>query len=234
MMKVIFCLCFCGMSIGLFAQGDLRTFTSPDGAFRFKYSPVLIRCSPQPEGQSRSWVPADECNSQAAICGVMFDSSTTIVCFAHPTHEYFSGAFFVAEVQPAGECMEHWPNTTCKPLPIKRKECLAASSNWWPPETPLSTMRGQNAKIDSVRAKVFRVSDAWTSGGQTGDIYRVFHGNKCYELGIQEAGANSTPFDPEEFEKIEKVEKEDHEKYGPLLLQALHSFRFLAARRPPK
>jgi hypothetical protein len=232
-MRVIFCLCFCGMSIGLFAQSGLKTFTSPVGAFQFKYSPVLIHCSPQPEGQSRSWVP-DECNSQEAICGVMFDSSATIVCLARPTHEHFTGAFFVADVQQAGECMEHWPNTTCRPLPIKRKDCLAGSSNWWPPQTPASTTRGQNTKIDSVHAKVFRVSHAWMSGGQTGDIYRVFHSNKCYELGIQEAGVTSTAFDPEESEKMEKVEKEDQEKYGPLLLQALHSFRFLAAGRQPK
>jgi len=93
-------------------------------------------------------------------------------------------------------------------------------------------MRGQNTRIDSVRAKLFRISDSWTSGGQTGDIYRVFHGNKCYELGIQEAGVTSTAFDPEEIEEIEKVAKEDEEKYGPLLWQALHSFRFLAAGRP--
>ena len=228
MMKVISCLCFCGLTIALYAQSALQTFTSPDGAFQFKYSPVLIRCTPQPEGQSRSWVPADECNSQDALCGDITGSTITIVCFARPTHKYSAGAFFVAEVQP-GDCMEHWPNTTCKPLPIKRKDCLAGSSNWWPPETPRSTTRGQSTRIDSVRAKLFRISDSWTSGGQSGDIYRVFHGNKCYELGIQEAGVTSTGFDPEEFEEIEKVAREDDKKYGPLLSQALHSFRFLAA-----
>ncbi len=231
MMKVISCLCFCGLSIVLSAQSALRTFTSADDVFRLKYSPVLIRCTPQPEGQSRWWVP-DECNSQDALCGDITGSTTTIVCFARPTHEHSAGAFFVAEVQTAGECMEHWPNTACRPLPIKRKDCLAGSSNWWPPETPRSTMRGQNTRIDSVRAKLFRISDSWTSGGQTGDIYRVFHGNKCYELGIQEAGVTSTAFDPEEIGEIEKVAKEDEEKYGPLLWQALHSFRFLAAGRP--
>jgi len=230
MMKVISCLCFCGLSIALSAQSALQTFTSPDAVFQFKYSPVLIRCTPQPEGQSRSWAP-DECNSQDALCGDITGSTTTIVCFARPTHEYFAGAFFVAEVQPEGECMEHWPNTTCRPLPIKRTDCLAGSSNWWPPETPRSTTRGQNTRIDSVRAKLFHISDSWTSGGQSGDIYRVFHGNRCYELGIQEAGVTSTAFDPEEFEKIEKVAKEDDRTYGPLLLQALHSFRFLAASR---
>ena len=230
-MRVISCLCFCGLSIALSAQGGLQTFTSPDRAFQFKHSPGLIRCIPQPDGQPRWWAPAGECNSQATLCGDIGDSATTIVCFARPTHEHFASAFFVAEVQPE-QCMEHWPNTTCRPLPIKRKDCLAGSSTWWPPKTPRNTTRGQNKRIDSVRAKLFHISDSWTSGGQSGDIYRVFHGKKCYELGIQEAGVTSTAFDPEEFDRIQKMEEEDDKKYGPLLLQELHSFRFLTADRP--
>jgi len=82
MMKVILCLCFCGLSIALSAQTVLRTFTSPDRAFRFGYSPTLIRCTPQPAGQSRSWVPADECNSQA-ICGDI-TGSTSFALLAQP------------------------------------------------------------------------------------------------------------------------------------------------------
>src|ERR1700722_6356362 len=110
MLKIISCLCFCGLSMALCAQSKLQMFTSPDGVFRFNYSPLLIRCMPRREGQSRWFVP-DQCNSQDALCGDISGQTTTIVCFARPTHEYFSGAFFVAEVQP-DECMEHWPNTT--------------------------------------------------------------------------------------------------------------------------
>jgi hypothetical protein len=124
----------------------------------------------------------------------MTGSTKTIVCFARPTHEYFTAAFFVAEVQPE-ECMEHSPNTTCEQLPVKLKDCLAGSWTWRPPE---STTRGQSARIGSVRAKVFRISDSWAGGGQSGEIYRVFHSGKCYELGINEGGATSTPFDPED------------------------------------
>jgi hypothetical protein len=228
-MKVIPCLCFCGLSIALSAQNAPQTFTSPDGAFRFKYSPLLIRCTPQPEGQS-GWRVPDECtHSQEDPCGDIAGPTTTIVCFARPTHEYFTGTFFVAEVQ-SGECIEYGPNTTCRPAPMKRNDCLAGASNWWPLDTPPSTTRGQDTRIDSVRAKLFRISDAWLSGGQSGEIYRVFHRRKCYELGINEAGVNSTPFDPAEFEEIEKVAIEDDEKYSPLLTLALHSFRFLAGR----
>ncbi len=230
MMKAISCLCFLGLSIGACAQNPLRTFTSPDGAFRVKYSPALIRCTPQPVGQSRSWVP-DECNSQDALCGDMAGSVSTIVCFARPTHEYFAGAFFVAEVH-ANPCMERWPNPNCRPLPMTRTDCLAGSPDWWPPRTPPTTMRGKDTRIGSVQAKHFRISDAWTSGGQSGDIYRVFYAKKCYELGIQEAGVTSTAFDPEEFEKIQRVATEDEERYSPLLWQALHSFRFRPANAP--
>ena len=218
MMKVISCLCFCGLSIALSAQSALQTFTSPDAVFQFKYSPVLIRCTPQPEGQSRSWAP-DECNSQDALCGDLTASTTTVVCFARPTHEYFAGAFFVAEVRAPEQ-------------PITRKACLEGSPGWWPPETARKTTRGQSTRINTINAKLFRVTDSWTSGFQTGEIYRVFHGNKCYELGIQDAGATSTAFEPEQYEEIEKAAKEDDKNYGQLLPQVLHSFRFLAVGRP--
>jgi hypothetical protein len=207
MMKAIFCLCFCGLSIALYAQSALQTFTSPDGAFQFKHSAMLIPCTPI-EGQVD--VP------QGCICDD-HQGSAVIVCFTYPGRsEYFFGVFFVAEVQPQ------------RP----RKDCLEGSSNWWPPQTARSITRGQNTRIGSVRARLFHVSDAGLGSFESGDIYMVFHGNKCYELGIRQSGVTSTPFDPEEFEKIEKVEKEDYEKYGPLLSQALHSFHFVAGERP--
>jgi hypothetical protein len=59
------------------------------------------------------------------------------------------------------------------------------------------------------------------------DIYRVFHNNKCYELEIEDAGVDSTAFDPAEFQAITKIANEDNKRNAPLLLQALHSFHFL-------
>lgn len=218
-MKAIFCLCFCGPSIALYAQSALQTFTSPDGAFQLKYSAALIRCTPQSKGDARWWIP-DLCNSQAELCGDHASPNTTIVCFARPRQsEYFTGAFFVAEVRAPEQ-------------PITRKACLEGSPGWWPPETARKTTRGQSTRINTINAKLFRVTDSWTSGFQTGEIYRVFHGNKCYELGIQDAGATSTAFEPEQYEEIEKAAKEDDKNYGQLLPQVLHSFRFLAVGRP--
>jgi hypothetical protein len=141
MTKILYCLFFCRLSIAMSGQSTLQTFTSPNRAFQFKYSPLLIRCTPS-EGQS-GWRVPDECShSQDNPCGDMTASSKTIVCFARPTHEYSTAALFVAEIQTE-ECMEHWPDTTCKQLPVKLEDCLAGSRAWWPPETPESTERSK-------------------------------------------------------------------------------------------
>lgn len=226
MAKLFLALCLCALSVTLSAQA-LETFTSPDGVFQFKHSPLLIRCMPQPNGDGRWWAP-DACNSQAPLCDDMASSLTIIVCFARPGRsEYFVGALFVAEVQP-DECMEHWPNTTCKPIPIKRKDCLAGSPNWMQIADAKHKIReAENVKINSSKAMLFHTGDAWLSGGLTAEIYRVFHHKKCYELGIQEAGVSLGPFDPEDAAEIDRIAKEDEKKYGQLLPQALHSFRFL-------
>ena len=224
MMKAIFCLCFCGLSIALSAQSTLQTFTSPNRALQFRYSAVFVRCTPK-EGQPDYWSP------KGCICDDHLGSAV-IVCFTYPGRsEHFLGAFFVAEVQPE-ECMERWPNTTCRPPPANQRNCLAGSWTWWGPGTPRSTTRGQSTRIDSVHAKLFHVSNAGLGNGEWSDVYRVFHDKKCYELVIHKTSISLGGFEPEEAEEIQKVATEDDKKYGHLLLQALHSFHFLSAARP--
>jgi hypothetical protein len=46
------------------------------------------------------------------------------------------------------------------------------------------------------RWKRFTTSDSWTSGGQTGEIYRVFRASTCYEFGIQWASTSPQPSIP--------------------------------------
>ena len=216
----------CGLSVTLPAQTSLQTFTSQDRVFKFQYSPVLVHCTSQQseEGYPGSWIP-DACSSQEGVCDDALSSATTIACFAYPKDNFkdkptFSAAaFFVAEVRAPEQ-------------PITRKACLEGSPGWWPPETARKTTRGQSTRINTINAKLFRVTDSWTSGFQTGEIYRVFHGNKCYGLGIQDTGAKSTAFEPEQYEEIEKAATEDDKNYGQLLSQVLHSFRFLAVGRP--
>ena len=209
LMKLFIALCLCGLSVTLSAFPTLQTFTSEDGVFQFKYSPLLVRCTPQriEEGFPGSWVPSDSCSSQDGICDDAASTATTIVCFAYPKDEFkdkpaFSGAaFFVAEVRAATT-----PST-----------CLEGSPNWL-------IESSQSTKINSISVKLFRTSDAWTSGGQSGEIYRVFHGKKCYEFGVQQASTSPGAYDPK---TIKQFTKRDAEKVGARLEQAVDSFTFL-------
>src|ERR1700751_192889 len=70
------------LSVILPAQTTLRTFTSQDGVFKFRYSPALVHCTSQKseEGYPGSWVPADSCSSQDGVCDDAGSSATTIAC----------------------------------------------------------------------------------------------------------------------------------------------------------
>ena len=203
MMRAFLTLWFCALSITLSAQTTLQTFTSQDGVFQFKYSPVLVRCTPE----RGSWVPADVCLSQDGVCDDAGSSATTFACFAYPKDNFkdkptFTAAvFFVAQVGAA---------TT-------QKACLEGSQYWL-------IRSAQSTRINATSFKRFRISDAWTSGRQTGDIYRVFHDKKCYELGIQEASTSPGAYDAA---TIKEFTKRDSDEVRARLRQALDSFTFL-------
>ena len=201
-------LCFCGVSFAS-AQTDLQTFTSPEGVFRFKYSRTLVRCTLERSQESlwaSSWAPADACMSPAGVCDDAEGSASTIACFAYPKDKFkekptFSAAaFFIAEV-----------------LEGTQEACLAGSRHWLIPSA-------ETTKINAVTFRLFRISDSWTSGGQTGEIYRVFHNKKCYEVGVQEAHTSSAAYDPG---TIKEFTKQDQDEVHNRLKQALDSFRFL-------
>jgi hypothetical protein len=198
--------CLCGLSVTLPAQTTLQTFTSQDGVFQFGYSPVLVHCTSQQseEGYPGSWIPRD-CVSQGGVCDDAGSSASTIACFAYPKDdfkdkpEFVAAAFFVAEVRAA---------TT-------PESCLKGSQNWL-------IRSDQSAMVSSILARRFRISDAWLGHYHTGDIYRVFHNKKCYELGIQETG--TTVYDPKD---IKEFTKQDSAKVRARLEQARDSFTFL-------
>src|SRR5437868_5352289 len=88
-------VCFCGVSFAS-AQTDLRTFTSPDGVFRFRYSRVLVRCAPeQSDSQSDACLACDDRVARA----------NTIACVAYPKERFkdkrtfVAAGFFVAELK---------------------------------------------------------------------------------------------------------------------------------------
>lgn len=210
LMKVLIALSLCGLLIGLSPQDPPRTFTSPDGAFQFKYSPPLIHCTSEGtarKGYPGSWSPADSCLSQDGICDDSSSFVSTIACFAFARHKFkekpeFQGAaFFVGEV----------PSVTTSAA------CLEGTRDWLIHDS-------QSAKVGSVDARLFHISDAWMSGGQSGDIYRVFHRNKCYELGLQEAAMSTGSLDPGTFKEFTKQDEADVQAK---LKQPLSTFTFL-------
>ena len=207
-MRVLIALCLLGLSITLSAQTTLRTFGSEDGTFQFRYSPTLVHCTLQraEKDEGSSWVPADACSSQEGICDDSASRATTIACFAYPKGglkdkpAFDAAAFFVAWVQSA---------TT-------PKACFEGSQYWL-------IRNSESATIGSVSARLFHISDAWASGSQDGDVYRVFHGQVCYELGIQEANTNPGAFDPG---SVKEFTKRDKSEVRARLKQALDSFTF--------
>jgi hypothetical protein len=199
----------CGLPVILRAHSTQRTFTSPDRVFKFQYSPALVHCSSQKseEGYTGSWFPAAACSSQQGVCDDAASSATTIACFAYPKDDFkdkptfTAAAFFVAEVRAA---------TT-------PGACLKGSPNW-------IVLSSQSTRINSIRGKLFRITSEWMSGGQDGEIYRVFHGKRCYECGIQEATSSPAAYDPG---TIKEFTERDSAEVRARLKQALNSFAFL-------
>jgi hypothetical protein len=209
-MKPFIALCLCSLSVTSSGRTTLQTFTSPDGVFQFKYSPLLVRCTRERNreaGLAGSWIPAEGCLSQTGICDDSAGRATTIVCFSYPKDEFkdkpaFSGAaFFVAEVKEAS----------------MSTACFAGSPDW------LIESR-QATKINSISVELFRTSEAWTGGSQTGEIYRAFRGSRCYEFGVQDASTNEGAFDSGTFKHFTK---RDGDKVHNTLKQAVDSFTFL-------
>src|SRR5580658_5027212 len=164
-MKTLIAICFCGLSIPLSAQTTLRTFTSPDGIFQFKYSDVLVGCTSRGNGSGAS---------VAAPCGPICDGpgseGTTLACFSYPNEKFkdkpaFVGAaFYVSEILSAES----------------EEVCLKGSPNWYVIKADAET-----TTMNHTTFKTFEIGDNWTSHGQAGPAYRTFHNGKCYELGIQ-------------------------------------------------
>jgi|SRR5271165_1153660 len=204
-MKTLIAICFCGLSIPLSAQTTLRTFTSPDGTFQFKYSHVFIGCTS---------VQKQENGTDASVpqpCGPICDGpgseGTTLACFSYPNEKFrdkpaFVGAtFYVSEILSAES----------------EEVCLKGSPNWYVIKSDGETT------INHVTFKTFEIGTNWTSHGQIGPAYRTFHNGKCYELGIQNVFSRAE-YDPG---TVKEFTKKDASEVKRRLSQALNSFVFL-------
>ena len=222
-MKILLALGVCSLSIALSAQTAVRTFTSPDGVFRFRYSPSLIDCTklvpskPEPSNVPKVFVGTpppfsvpDSCTSQAPMCTDPGVGAKTIACYAYPKDEFRNKPAFIAATFFVAEIAE---------LRTK-KDCLLGSQYW----NPESIETAKVTHINGTSFKVFEVGGGWAGGGEWGLMYRAFHENECYELGLQTANENPGGFDPG---TIEEFTKKDNDTVQRRLNQALSSFTFL-------
>jgi hypothetical protein len=219
-MKTLVTFLVCGLAIAGSAQQSLKTFTGPNGLFRFQYSDMLVNCMPQQtparpikSGISEGNQPAvssipDACMGQGAICDGPGSEGSAMACFAYPKEQFkdkphfVAATFFVSEIQSAKT----------------EKECLEGSPNWF-----VISSDARMITINHVTFKTFEIGDNWAGGGQSGPAYRTFHNGKCYELGIQTV-ISRAEYDPgtvQEFTQKDLSEVEDR------LRQALNSFVFL-------
>ncbi len=206
-MKPFIAICFCALAIPLTAQTNPQTFTSPHGDFQFKYSPALIHCTQRSfRNGELGWIE-DPCLSQGDICDTDAATGVTFVCLAYPKDKlkdkpgFIAAVFFVRSV-PEG--------TT-------QNACLKGSQDW-------SADVAHATKINGVSAKLFHTTDGWAGGSNSAEVYRVFHNNKCYELGNVEGDSNEGNYDPGTFKPYTA---KDAAQVHAALQQPLKSFKFL-------
>jgi hypothetical protein len=185
-----------------------QSFTSPNGTFKFQHSSLLLECKQSPK-QAGRWMP-DSCEAYSSVCDDSDPKVTTIACFAYPKTKYKdfpsfeAAAFSVAEITAA---------TT-------RNVCLSGSPDWV--IDPRGS--GRTVAINGVNFKKFEIDGVGAGNILDGYVYRSFHRNKCYELGIRLAWSNPANYDPGTIKRFTEADWE--EVYGRLQ-RALQSFQFL-------
>jgi len=205
-MKTFIMFLVCGLVTAGSAQQSQKTFTSPNGLFSFHYSDMLVNCLPR---QTTGPAPAiDSCMSQGAVCSGPGSDATVLACFAYPKERFkdkplfVAATFFVTEIESAKT----------------EKACLKGSSDWL-----VLNSNAETTTINGITFKVFEIGDNWAGGGQRGPVYRTFHKDRCYELGMQTVISRAA-YDPE---TDREFTKQDSSEVEGRLGQALNSFVFL-------
>jgi hypothetical protein len=214
MMKRLVPLLLFVLSTTLPAQTTLRTYTSPDGKFQFKYSSLLVRCMEQDHDavERGPWLPSDSCEGYIPVCDenvLGSPGSVSVVCIAYPNERFkdyatFSTATFsVAEIKPDDS----------------EKGCLSGSPNWG--VDPRGTE--QFTIINNVRFKMFENQSGASSHHLDERLYRTFHRRGCFQMSIRIATVSSGAFDP----PVKELSGKDWDEVNGRLRECLKSFRFL-------
>lgn len=197
------------LSPSMRAQITLHTYTTPHGAFQFKYSATLVRCTEQ--RQPGDWFPEESCDAVSPVCDDPGIQEThTLVCFAYPNQkfeeypEFEAAAFAVAEIRGIS----------------KEEQCLKNPPEWTTLDPKES---GGSIDINGVRFKVFVSVDVAAGNYLETRAFRNFHESICYELSIRIATSNPGNYEP----PVKTMTQQDWNGVNGLLKKSLASFTFL-------
>ena len=179
----------------------MKTYTSPDGTFRFLYSDVLVRCElrPQERGDGYYWVQP-ECNSYHPVCGDLPKPVAPLVCVAYPRNQKTDSPTFEAAAFTASEVNE------------SERQC-----------TGELVRGGKTIEIGSVRFYFGEETDGGMNQARHSKGYVTFRKGKSYAMTITVATADAGAFDP----PPKELSKRDWAQINSRLEQARDSFRFL-------
>ncbi len=180
-----------------------KTYTSPDGVFRFNYPASLVVCSQDPEDQN-TWEPSDSCEAYIPICSSDGrNPSSVLACLGfranYRKNTTFSGASFtvmdLGKAESRDACM--------------RLSDPSGSSGKWHSKT-----------INGTEFSVTDWGEALMMQWAGGQVYRTFHHGRCYELGTLITGINGRVVEP-------PVKDSDPAPLKKALDQPVLTFRFL-------
>lgn len=186
----------------------LKTYTSPDGSFRFTYPDLLIECEKREQPGGYTWVQK-ECSAYFPTCdqGIgLNQNEKTVACFAYPRNDHSDSDTFEAAT-----------------FSIARINDIADERGCLSPSLDQIDIRKGTARIHGARFAVFERGEGGMSQAVGATVYRTFHSKQCYQLAITQATASAAAFDPPPRE----LTKEDWTAIYGSLRQALSSFRFL-------
>lgn len=199
---------FAAACMVLSAQQDVphetstRTFTSPEGTFRFNYPTAMVSC--HKKSDETVWLP-DDCNAYTPVCSnFSCDSTGTVACVAYPADEmkgsnFEAAAFSVSELKQAGS----------------ESECLKVD------DPPPHVGQPQDEMVNGVKFEVIETDGVAAGNLLDGYLYRAFHKGRCYELDIRIAYWNPANADPGTVKDFDIKAVHDH------LKRVLGTFKFV-------
>lgn len=202
---VAFLFAIPGSQVQVAPESAKKRFTSPDGVFRFEYSATLVSCK-RDSSQSDRWTPDESCEAFTPVCSdVSGNSGDTVACIAYPANRIRKGTSFQAAAFSVNRLDEARTDSECFRVP----------------QPPPRVGTSHTETINGVKFGVTEIDGVATGNLITGYVYRAFHGNACYELGIRIAFSNPVNADPR------AVKNFDLESVHRRLKKVLETFTFL-------